>query len=123
MPRPIPCLVKTRLRRSQRCTSLASLPRFKLFLKNGAGGVHDQLWQKCPVETNERITRLESRPYLDSTVFSASVLPAPTQSPHVPGLFSAHSVTFSLRTQRLKAFDSEREQIHPLKKTAHRSDP
>src|SRR5579864_4580367 len=55
MPPPIPCLVKTRLRPSQRCTSLASLPRFKLFLKNGAGGVHDQLWQKYPVETNERI--------------------------------------------------------------------
>src|SRR5579864_9156147 len=57
MPPPNPCLVKTRLRRSQRCTSLASLPRFKLFLKNGAGGVHDQLWQKSPVETNERIRR------------------------------------------------------------------
>jgi hypothetical protein len=76
-----------------------------LFLKNGAGGVHDQLWQKCPVETNERIEQLETRPRFDSTVFSASVLRAPTQSLHIPGLFSAHSTTFSLRPQRLKAFD------------------
>jgi hypothetical protein len=26
-----------------------------LFLKNGAGGVHDQLWQKSPVEETEEI--------------------------------------------------------------------
>jgi hypothetical protein len=26
-----------------------------LFLKNGAGGVHDQLWQKMPVEETAEI--------------------------------------------------------------------
>src|ERR1700733_2486321 len=46
MPRQVPCPMKTQLRLSQRCTLLASLPRSKLCLKNCAGGVHDQLWQK-----------------------------------------------------------------------------
>src|SRR6476659_7381173 len=40
---------------SQRCTSLASLPRFKLSLEICAGGVHNQLWQKTPVEEMEEI--------------------------------------------------------------------
>ena len=40
--------------------------------------------------------------------FPASVLSAPTQSLHVPGLFSAHSATFSLRPRRSKAFDWRR---------------
>jgi hypothetical protein len=30
-------------------------------LKNGAGGVHEQLWQKMPVETNREINELSSR--------------------------------------------------------------
>jgi hypothetical protein len=34
---------------------LASLPRFKLFLENCAGGVHNQLWQKTPVEETTEI--------------------------------------------------------------------
>src|ERR1700757_2499776 len=57
MPRPVPCRVKTQLPQSQRCTSLASLPRFKLFLEICAGGVHNQLWQKTSVEeTGESLT-------------------------------------------------------------------
>src|ERR1700716_1785233 len=46
MPAPIPCQKKTQLRPSQRCTSLASLPRSKLSWEICAGWVHDQLWQK-----------------------------------------------------------------------------
>src|ERR1700704_5067220 len=46
MPRPIPCPKKQQLRPSQRCTSLASLPRSKLSWEICAGWVHDQLWQK-----------------------------------------------------------------------------
>src|SRR5712671_2700226 len=46
MPRPIPCPKRTQLRPSQRCTSLASLPRSKLSWEICAGWVHDQLWQK-----------------------------------------------------------------------------
>src|SRR5579862_8192151 len=53
---PAPCQVKTLRPRSQRCTSLASLPRFKLCLKICAGGVHDQLWQKMPVEETGEIS-------------------------------------------------------------------
>jgi hypothetical protein len=30
-----------------------------LFLKNGAGGVHDQLWQKTPVEETEEISQTQ----------------------------------------------------------------
>src|ERR1700730_17222542 len=46
MPLPIPCPKRTQLRPSQRCTSLASLPRSKLSWEICAGWVHDQLWQK-----------------------------------------------------------------------------
>jgi hypothetical protein len=28
-------------------------------LKNGAGGVHEQLWQKMPVETKREIARVD----------------------------------------------------------------
>jgi hypothetical protein len=30
-----------------------------LFLKNGAGGVHDQLWQKTPVEETKETLNLD----------------------------------------------------------------
>jgi len=30
-----------------------------LFLKNGAGGVHDQLWQKTPVEETKEIVGIK----------------------------------------------------------------
>src|SRR5208283_1969024 len=51
--------MKTQLRPSQKCTLLASLPRSKLCLKNCAGGVHDQLWQKMSVETNIEFARVD----------------------------------------------------------------
>jgi hypothetical protein len=52
---PTPCPKKTQLRRSQRCTSLASLPRFKLSWEICAGWVHDQLWQKPPWKEIKRM--------------------------------------------------------------------
>jgi hypothetical protein len=58
--------------------------------------------------------------------FPASVLSAPTQSLHVPGLFSAHSATFSLRPRRLKAFDWRRLSrfvFSSHQETAHRTNP
>jgi len=53
--------VKTQRPQLQRCTSLASLPRFKLCLEICAGGVHDQLWQKNPVEETAEIENVTSK--------------------------------------------------------------
>ena len=89
-----PCRVKTPHRRSQRCTLPTSLPRSKLFLKNGAGGVHDQLWQKSAVEEMEEI--------VSSRIF-------PSCAPSFPSWFQISAflarfslaLTISLRSARI----------------------
>jgi len=47
-----------------------------LFLKNGAGGVHDQLWQKCPVESTEEILpRIREWAVLNFKTPASQILP------------------------------------------------
>jgi hypothetical protein len=65
--------VKTQLPQSQRCTSLASLPRFKLFLENCAGGVHNQLWQKTPVEETKEIKILIRNDFVGTAALGCPV--------------------------------------------------
>jgi hypothetical protein len=44
-------------------------------LKNGAGGVHDQLCQKTPVETNRRIARVDYPGNVGENEFGTSLDP------------------------------------------------